>query len=133
MSVRWLLCSKQSCLPAARPLGRFGSSKRASRTPEQRLVPPLLLQQSASSLSLSLYVSPKLLALSANKRELEYGIPRLHSPVNSRRFPDIFGDFCENKTVFLQVFMENRFLPQIPVGNPAGNRSPYTVLNYSLT
>ena len=22
-------------------------------------------------------------------------------PVNSRRFPDIFGDFCKNKTVFL--------------------------------
>ena len=34
-------------------------------------------------------------------RELEYRIPRLHSPVDSRRFPEIFGDFCKNKTSFL--------------------------------
>ena len=33
-----------------------------------------------------------------SKRELEYWIPRLYSPVNSRRFPDIFGYvFCSNK------------------------------------
>ena len=36
----------------------------------------------------------------AHKRELEYRIPRLHSPVNSRRFPETFGDVC-NKTGFL--------------------------------
>ena len=35
------------------------------------------------------------------KRELEDGIPRLHSPINSRRFPEMFGDFCKNKTSFL--------------------------------
>ena len=34
-------------------------------------------------------------------RELEYRILRLHSPVNSQRFPDIFGDFCKNNTSFL--------------------------------
>ena len=31
-------------------------------------------------------------------RELEYGTPRLHSPVNSRRFPETFGNFGKNKT-----------------------------------
>ena len=31
------------------------------------------------------------------KRELEYGIPRLHYPVDSRRFPDIFADVRKNK------------------------------------
>ena len=36
-----------------------------------------------------------------SKKELEYRIPRLHSPVNSRRFPEIFGDLCKNKTSFL--------------------------------
>ena len=30
-------------------------------------------------------------------RGLEYGIPRLHSPVNSRRFLEIFGYFCKKK------------------------------------
>ena len=35
------------------------------------------------------------------KRELEYRIPRLHSPANSRRLPEIFGDFYKNKTGFL--------------------------------
>ena len=35
------------------------------------------------------------------KRELECRIPRSHSPVNSRRFPETFGDFCKNKTGFL--------------------------------
>ena len=28
-----------------------------------------------------------------HKRELEYRIPRLHYPVNSLRFLDLFGDF----------------------------------------
>ena len=34
--------------------------------------------------------------------ELEYRIPRLHSPVNSRRFPEIFEveDFSKIKTSF---------------------------------
>ena len=32
---------------------------------------------------------------------LEYGTPRSHSPVASRRFPEIFGDFCKNETGFL--------------------------------
>ena len=36
-----------------------------------------------------------------DKRELEYRTPRLHPPVNSRRFPEIFGDFCKNRTSFL--------------------------------
>ena len=36
------------------------------------------------------------------KRELEYRIPRLHSPANSRRFPEISGDVCKNKTIFLR-------------------------------
>ena len=35
------------------------------------------------------------------KRELEYRIPRLHDPVNSPRFPEIFGDFRKRKTIFL--------------------------------
>ena len=35
------------------------------------------------------------------KRELEYRIPRLHSPENSRRFPEIFGYVCKNKASFL--------------------------------
>ena len=34
------------------------------------------------------------------ERELEYRIPRLHSPVISRRFPETFGDFYKNKTGF---------------------------------
>ena len=49
------------------------------------------------------------------KRELEYRIPRLHSPVNTRRFPEIFGDFCKNETIFLYVLVENRLLPFAPV------------------
>ena len=49
------------------------------------------------------------------KRELECRIPRLHSPANSRRFREIFGDFCKNKTSFLLVFVENRFLTFAPV------------------
>ena len=43
------------------------------------------------------------------KRELEYRIPRIHSQVNSRRFPEIVGDRCKNKPSF-----------------------PYYVLDYSL-
>ena len=35
------------------------------------------------------------------ERELEYRIPRLHSPVNSRRFLEIFRDLCKNKTICL--------------------------------
>ena len=49
------------------------------------------------------------------KRELEYRIPRLHYTINSRRFPDIFGDFCQNTTIFLWEFVENRFLPFAPI------------------
>ena len=45
------------------------------------------------------------------KRELEHIIPRSHSPENSGRFPETFGDVCKNKASFLQVFVENRFLP----------------------
>ena len=44
------------------------------------------------------------------QRELEYRIPRLHSPVNSRRFPETFGDFCKTKTTFLLVFVETKGL-----------------------
>ena len=43
----------------------------------------------------------KIAILTVRKRELEYRIPRSHSPVNSRRFPELFGDFCNNKTSFL--------------------------------
>ena len=49
------------------------------------------------------------------KRELEYRITILHDFVNCRRFPDMLWDVCKNKTVFLQVFVENRFLPFAPV------------------
>ena len=45
-----------------------------------------------------------------DKRQLEYRIPGLHSPVNSQRFPEMFGDLCTNKTGFLLVFVENHFL-----------------------
>ena len=48
--------------------------------------------------------------VSVIKRELEYRIPRLHFSVNSRRFPNIFEDFCKNKTSFLQAIVENLFL-----------------------
>ena len=48
--------------------------------------------------------------------KLEYRIPRLHSPVNSRRFPEISGDVCKNKTSFLlYVSAENRSLSLAPV------------------
>ena len=39
------------------------------------------------------------------------GFLRLHSPVNPRRSPETFGDLCKNEASFLQVFVENRFLP----------------------
>ena len=32
------------------------------------------------------------------QRELECRIPRLHCPVSSWRFPDVFGDFCTSKS-----------------------------------
>ena len=35
------------------------------------------------------------------KREMEYRIHRLHFPVSSQRFPQMFGDSCKNETVFL--------------------------------
>ena len=46
---------------------------------------------------------------------MENRIPRLHSPVNSRRIPEVFEDLCENKTGFLYVFVENRVLLFAPV------------------
>ena len=64
-------------------------------------------------------------------KELEYRIPRLHSPVNSRRFPDILSEIPVRtksascafslKTVFF------RLLPQVSVEH----RSPYPVLKYT--
>ena len=39
------------------------------------------------------------------KRELEYRIPRLHSPANSRRLPETSEDFCNNKTSFVCVLL----------------------------
>ena len=42
-------------------------------------------------------------------------------PVIVRRFPEMFGDLCKNKTNILYIFMEHRFLPYISVDN----RSPY--------
>ena len=44
-------------------------------------------------------------------------------PVNSWRFPEIFGDFC-----FLLFIVENRFLPQISVEK----QSLCPLLKYSL-
>ena len=35
------------------------------------------------------------------KMELEYGIPRLNYPVNSRRFPEMLEDVSKNKPTFL--------------------------------
>ena len=49
------------------------------------------------------------------ERELEYRMPRLHPPENSRRFPETFGDFRKNITSFLWVFVENRFLMFAPI------------------
>ena len=34
-------------------------------------------------------------------RELEFRVPRLRSPVNSRRSPETLGDFCESKPILL--------------------------------
>ena len=51
---------------------------------------------------------------------------------NYKQVTDVFFAplyFCNNKTMFLQVFAENRFLPWISVEN----RSPYPVLKYSLS
>ena len=44
-------------------------------------------------------------------RELEYRIPGLHSPVNSRRFPEIP---VRTKQYSCGVFVESRFLPFSP-------------------
>ena len=48
------------------------------------------------------------------KREFEYRIPRLHYPVNPRRFPETFADFCENKCENLEQFRHrlNGYLAQ---------------------
>ena len=48
------------------------------------------------------------------QRELEYRIPRLHYPVKSRRFTEMFGDVCNNNTRFMYVFVENLVLPFAP-------------------
>ena len=40
------------------------------------------------------------------KRELEYRIPRLHSPVSSRKFPETFGDFCKQGPGHLPIVAE---------------------------
>ena len=42
-------------------------------------------------------------------RELEYRIPTLHSPVDSRWSPETFGDSCRNKKDFLWVSCETVF------------------------
>ena len=47
----------------------------------------------------------------SDKRELEYRNPRLHSPINSRRFPDIFGDFYKNKQASCRLLWTNKFSP----------------------
>ena len=39
----------------------------------------------------------------------------LDDPVNSRRFPEIFGDFCKSGTIFMHVFVEICFLRFAPV------------------
>ena len=59
-------------------------------------------------------LEPAAPAVSAAAQSPDYRIPRLHFPVNSRRFPEIFGDFCKNNTSFLQVCVESRFLPFAP-------------------
>ena len=45
-------------------------------------------------------------------------IPRLRSPGISDRFPEMFEDRRKDKTSFLYIFMENRFLPFSPVAFP---------------
>ena len=57
-------------------------------------------------------------------REVECRIPRLPSAVSSRRFPEIFGDFCKIETSFLQALLENRSLPLSPIDFP---RKPESV------
>ena len=52
--------------------------------------------------------------------------------VHSWRFPDIFGDFCKNKTSFLRVFMDNRFLPCAPVDFREKPEPVPCILEYSL-
>ena len=52
----------------------------------------------------------------ALRGSLKYRIPRLHSRENSQRFPENLGDSCNNKTSFLWVFVENRFLTSAPGG-----------------
>ena len=65
---------------------------------------------------------------SADNRELEYRIPRLHSPANSRdvqRFSEMFGDLCKNKPSFMYTCVSNRVLPFAAVD--VEHRSPYPV------
>ena len=62
-------------------------------------------------------------------REPEYRIPGLHYHVNFRKFPEILGDVCKDKTSFLHVLVENRFLRFAPVDF---RRKPDPVLKYSL-
>ena len=48
------------------------------------------------------------------ERGPEYRIPRSHSPVNSRRFPETFGDFCNSKTGFLHRFSWRTVFSRFP-------------------
>ena len=45
--------------------------------------------------------------------ELEYRIPRLHSPVNSRRFPESFGDLCYVRTSLTSDLLEILPYPEL--------------------
>ena len=58
---------------------------------------------------------PRFRAVKNLNKELECRIPRLHSPISFRKFLEISGDSCKNKTSFLWVFVENRILPFAPV------------------
>ena len=46
-------------------------------------------------------------------RELQYRIPRLHSPANSRRLPEMLGDSCNNN-IFAPVGFRRKPDPQGP-------------------
>ena len=52
------------------------------------------------------------------KRELEFRIPRLLSPTDSRQIPEMFGDSCKNEASVLEVLWKtvlSRLLPLISV------------------
>ena len=59
-------------------------------------------------------LSGSALAASAMKRKLEYRIPRLHSPVNSRRLPEIFEDSVRTKQASCRYSWKTVFSRLLP-------------------